>query len=270
MRRELLSLILISFTVFLASGTADGALARDDLEWGTKARGAALPPIAVSANIVEPRPAPRRASSDLGAFDSVAISSRSLPAASKWRGASAPASSVSDLCSGENCSTFVRALRRATERAAVQSPVAKLRTINSVVNRTLAYGSDRSVWGVGDYWATPAEIVARGRGDCEDYAILKYWLLRDAGFSADQLQLVVLRDTRKSVYHAVLAVHLDGQRYILDNLAASVRSDESFASYMPIMSFVGDKSYIHGFRNKRAETAAMPTSYADIAPGEGI
>lgn len=262
--------ITATVTALLFGLLTGNAAARDDSSWDRPMPVTEVRATATELKVIAPLPAARRTTPDLGAFDSVAISSRNLPAATKWRSVKAPATSALALCGTDAaCGPLAIALRRAAEHASDQAPVARLRTINSAVNQALTYGSDRTVWGTGDYWATPAEILARGRGDCEDYAILKYWLLRDAGFTTDQLQLIVLRDTRRNVYHAVLAVHLGGARYVLDNLSESVRTDRSFASYMPIMSFVGDKSYVHGFRNKRAEVASMPSNYADIAPGEG-
>ena len=35
------------------------------------------------------------------------------------------------------------------------------------------FASDAEVWGQTDYWASPLEMLAKGRGDCEDYVIGK-------------------------------------------------------------------------------------------------
>src|SRR5690606_14846780 len=110
-------------------------------------------------------------------------------------------------------------------------------------------------------------IARNGRGDCEDYATTKMWLLLALGFSPDQLQLVILQDTRRGLYHAVLAVHLDGQRYILDNLSNSVRRDTQIANYMPLISFVADRTFIHGFAARRTATATLPTDLTTVQPG---
>ena len=74
---------------------------------------------------------------------------------------------------------------------------------------------------------------------------------------------MILRDTRTSAFHAVLAVHVNGQRYILDNLSNRVLTDEVLKAYVPIESFAGDKTFIHGFAHK---PAAMPTLAAEIRP----
>ena len=54
-------------------------------------------------------------------------------------------------------------------------------------------------------------------GDCEDFAIAKYFALRDLGFPASQMRIVVLKDTLRNLDHAVTAVYLDGDAWILDN-----------------------------------------------------
>jgi predicted transglutaminase-like cysteine proteinase len=212
----------------------------------------------------------------LGTFGSVAISAGKLPSAYKWRNATSSDFSAlfTERCAAAGlagCDTaLAKRLRAARLSADGQADAKALSTVNAAVNAALRYGSDKSVWGKGDYWATPTEIARKGVGDCEDFAIAKMWMLRSLGFSADQLQLIVLQDTRKGVYHAVLAVHLGGTRYILDNLSNSVARDAAFPGYMPIMSFVGGKSYIHGFENKRSDTAGMPKDLASVSPGEGV
>ncbi len=210
----------------------------------------------------------------LGTFGSVAISAGKLPFAKKWRGVTGAdyATLFSGDCSGfEACdSKLALRLQKARSAAAGQSGIEALETINAAVNSALAYGADRANWGRGDYWATPAETLSRGVGDCEDFAIAKLWLLRSLGFDANSLQLVVLEDTKKGVYHAVLAVHQGGERYILDNLSSRVRPDSAFPSYFPIMSFVAERSYIHGFETQRSDLADMPADLASVSPGEGV
>ena len=222
------------------------------------------------------RPAPVPIGKRLGTFDSVAISAGTLPAARKWRAVTGAdyAALFTEGCEEAGLAACASALaprlRKARTHAANLEGEGLLQAVNTAVNAALAYGPDRAHWGQGDYWAPPTETAARGVGDCEDYAITKMWLLRSLGIPVEQLQLVVLQDTKKAVYHAVLAVHLEGERYILDNLSARVRPDSDFASYMPIMSFVGDKSYIHGFERRRTDFAGMPSDLGAVSPGEGV
>ena len=224
-----------------------------------------------------PNPAPSETlGKQLGAFASVAISAGSLPSAWKWRGVVATdyAELFTKDCRNagfEACENrLVTQLQAARQTAADQSGLAVLDTVNLAVNDALPYGSDRASWGTGDYWATPVETAARGVGDCEDYATMKMWMLRSLGVPAEALQLVVLEDVKQRIYHAVLAVHLGGEIYILDNRNGRVAKDSAYPSYVPIMSFVGGRSYIHGFERRRSETADAPADLAVVAPGEGV
>lgn len=219
------------------------------------------------------RPAPQPAGH--GAFESVAIPVGNIPMAAKWSGARARDYSgfFTSECSAlgfANCSSpFARSLRSAVADAEGLSQLAMLRLVNQRVNGAIRYQSDQANWGVGDRWSTPSEIARNGRGDCEDYALTKMWMLKALGFSEDQLQLVVLQDTARRLYHAVLVAHVGGHRYILDNLSGSVRLDNEIANYLPLVSFVAGKNFIHGFDQRRT-TVAMPTDLASVTPGEGI
>src|SRR5690606_21204839 len=159
-----------------------------------------------------------------GAFDSVAIPVGNVAMTAQWTELNAidHTGFFTGTCETQSAacaSPFGRSMAATYDAALAASPLEALALVNRRVNSAITYQSDDRNWGVGDYWATPAEIARNGRGDCEDYATSKMWLLLALGFSPDQLQLVILKDTRRGLYHAVLAVHLDGQRYILDNLS---------------------------------------------------
>jgi predicted transglutaminase-like cysteine proteinase len=216
-----------------------------------------------------------RSGSHLGSFGSVAISAKRLAMLPKWRRVTGKDHTAlfTDDCkqSGtEGCATpFAKRLREVRRAAMGGSPLQQLRAVDAAVDAALPYKADRSNWGRGDHWATPQEIATRGAGDCEDYAVAKLWLLRSLGFTADQLQLVVLRDSRRGLYHAVLVAHVEGKRYVLDNLSRDVRTDDAFPSYLPIVSFAGGKSYIHGFEGQRSDIAQMPADLSAVSPGIG-
>lgn len=61
--------------------------------------------------------------------------------------------------------------------------------VNAGVNRRAAHLPDAD-FGHTDQWATPAELAARGAGDCEDFAIAKYFALVGAGVPAARLRIV--------------------------------------------------------------------------------
>ena len=106
------------------------------------------------------------------------------------------------------------------------------------------YKTDMQVWRVEDYWATPAEFV-RKSGDCEDYAIAKYYALRDLGVPASQLRVVALKDTIRNLGHAILVVFTDNDAYVLDNLSNLILSHSRLGHYMPVFSVNEEYRWAH-------------------------
>ncbi|MDL2266950.1 transglutaminase-like cysteine peptidase [Desulfovibrio sp. OttesenSCG-928-G15] len=107
----------------------------------------------------------------------------------------------------------------------------KVKEVNKFFN-VWPYKTDQEVWGVEDYWATPKEFV-RKSGDCEDFAISKYYALRDLGVPASSMRIVALKDTIRNLGHAVLVVYTQNDAYILDNLSNMVLSHKKLPHYAP-------------------------------------
>ena len=100
------------------------------------------------------------------------------------------------------------------------SPTAyrRIAQINRAVNAEIKAVSDSDQWGVVDRWDYPST----GKGDCEDYVLLKRRLLIDEGFSPRALLVTVVRDERGDG-HAVLTVKTNQGEFILDNLRDGVK-----------------------------------------------
>jgi len=124
---------------------------------------------------------------------------------------------------------------------------ARLVAVNDHINRTVEFADDAVVWHTDDYWASPIETVARGAGDCEDFAIAKYFSLVAAGVPVGHLRLVYVRamvpagagQASRSQAHMVLAYY-DGRSedpLILDNLVAQIRRASERADLTPVFSF---------------------------------
>jgi predicted transglutaminase-like cysteine proteinase len=97
-----------------------------------------------------------------------------------------------------------------------------LRRVNGRVNAAVRPAEDAATTGMQDYWSLPIN----GRGDCEDYALLKKKELIDAGFKSDRLAITVVLD-RNGKNHSVLMARLKAGDYVLDNLSGSVKPWES-------------------------------------------
>lgn len=91
----------------------------------------------------------------------------------------------------------------------------RVAAVHARVNR-LPYVSDLANWGMADRWETPAEMFARG-GDCEDYALTKYFALRDLGVAESAMRIAIVWDNVDQEQHAVLFVEIDGKGWVLDN-----------------------------------------------------
>ena len=109
--------------------------------------------------------------------------------------------------------------------------LALLRYVHTFWNKW-PYREDIVNWGVQDYWASPQEFLKKS-GDCEDFAIAKYFTLKALGFPPDKMRIVVLRDTVRNLAHAVLVVYLNDDAYVLDNLSSAVLSHTRFKHYTP-------------------------------------
>src|SRR5262249_40590657 len=97
-----------------------------------------------------------------------------------------------------------------------QPPAERLSAINQRVNQRIRYQIDQVTNGVPDYWQPPGETVASLVGDCEDYAILKYYLALQSGLSDDDLAVVV-GTIPSGEAHSVLVARVAEDWKLLDN-----------------------------------------------------
>lgn len=131
------------------------------------------------------------------------------------------------LCIPTAWTSFLDGIRRLPRRD-------QLNAVNAWAN-TRPYVEDIQNYHVSDYWATPGQFLAHG-GDCEDYAIAKYFSLVRLGFSTDDLRIVIVDDTNLNVFHAVLAVRSEGNVWLLDNQLQHVVPMDVAVQYVPIYS----------------------------------
>lgn len=85
-------------------------------------------------------------------------------------------------------------------------------------------------------WESPLAILSRGRGDCKHYAVLKYALFREFGFSADALKILVVEVRSTRALHAILSVRTEkGSWLLLDNRTlVLVESSMALDYYKPL------------------------------------
>ncbi len=89
--------------------------------------------------------------------------------------------------------------------------------VNSWANDNIQPITDLEHWGVVERWNYPDD----GKGDCEDYVLLKRRMLMQAGWPREALLITVVRDKRGDG-HAVLTVKTNRGEFILDNQETQV------------------------------------------------
>jgi predicted transglutaminase-like cysteine proteinase len=159
----------------------------------------------------------------------------------KWRGIESDITkeqAMLDHCregtGAESCPSYAAQFLRLIKAAQAKSGRDQLDEANRAVNMAIHYMSDHAQHGEADRWSAPLASFATGKGDCEDYAIAKYVALSEAGFSRDDLQLVLVRDRVLRQDHAVLAARLDGHWLILDSRRSDLMNDSEVTGYTPL------------------------------------
>ena len=121
---------------------------------------------------------------------------------------------------------------------------ARLEPVNAWFNRRVIFRTDDAAGGDGDVWSSPLELLQAGHGDCEDYAIAKYFSLLALGVPTAKLRLVYVRAQLGGVggptqAHMVLAYYAQpaSEPLILDNLISELRPASRRPDLEPVFSF---------------------------------
>jgi predicted transglutaminase-like cysteine proteinase len=149
---------------------------------------------------------------------------------------------------GSAAEQTVRDWQAMLQVAANMSEKDKVRRINEFFNRKIQNGDDQTLWGSGDYWATPLETMGRGSGDCEDFAIAKYFSLRSLNVPNEHLRITYVKARIGGPHsdivqaHMVLSYYEDptGEPLILDSLITELRPASRRPDLVPIFSFNSD------------------------------
>lgn len=175
-----------------------------------------------------------------GIFASVEIEGGSAPQVNQWAQVIATRARQHGI---ERClanalacpGPYAQAWRGMMQSARGASRAEQVALVNSFFNR-LTYRPDIQQYGVAEHWAVPIEFLARGAGDCDDYAVAKFFSLRLLGFSNNELRVVSLLDRAERVGHTVAVVILNGARLVLDNRTDQLFPESRYRQYQPVVS----------------------------------
>lgn len=120
-----------------------------------------------------------------------------------------------------------------------------LEETNRFFNRQI-FIDDIKLWGQNDYWASPAEFLAVGGGDCEDFSIAKYFTLREMGFTDESLRLIYVKAINYNQFHMVVANYAtpSSMPVILDNLDTVLKPADLRTDLVPVYSFNGSHLWL--------------------------
>jgi predicted transglutaminase-like cysteine proteinase len=121
-----------------------------------------------------------------------------------------------------------------------ETPEKQLKKVNSFFNR-VRYKTDQQHWNSEDYWATPIELLSTNGGDCEDYAIAKYFTLRALGIPDEHLRITYVNAIEIGQAHMVLTYYGDNRinPLVLDNLKPWIQQASERRDLIPVYGFNG-------------------------------
>ena len=146
---------------------------------------------------------------------------------------------------GPTAATSFRDWQKLLQDNTNQQAPAKIKQVNDFFNRRTRFDEDRTIWGQSDYWATPMETLGRGAGDCEDFAIVKYFTLLLLGVPDEKLRLVYVQARLGGMHSSISQAHMvlafypvpDADPLILDNLINDVQPASRRPDLQPVFSF---------------------------------
>lgn len=116
----------------------------------------------------------------------------------------------------------------------------KLKLVNNFFN-IYEFVPDNIHWMQEDYWATPLEFVVSGGGDCEDFAIVKYFTLIALKVPEEKLLITYVKALRLNQAHMVLTYYEtpNSMPLVLDNLIGEIKPASERTDLAPVYSFNG-------------------------------
>ncbi|BBP68131.1 hypothetical protein PHLH6_01350 [Pseudomonas sp. Seg1] len=147
------------------------------------------------------------------------------------------------------------------------SEMEKLKVVNLFFNKQMRYVEDIDLWHEVDYWETPIEALWKGAGDCEDYAIAKYFSLRHLGVSSDKLRITYVKALRQNRAHMVLTYYAtaDAMPLVLDSLIDPIQPASQRTDLLPVYSFNAEGLYLPGAKgNKKVGDTKRLSRWQDV------
>jgi transglutaminase-like putative cysteine protease len=125
-------------------------------------------------------------------------------------------------------------------------PIAPVPDLNITVNRKIVYQAEPA--GV-DVWQTPIQTWTKGSGDCEDFAILKYALLKatiPVRVVVGEIKKLGMGDLDGNRPHAWCAAYLANEWHALDCMFDQIIPIGEYINWLPIAAMHDDSVVLFG------------------------
>ena len=143
----------------------------------------------------------------------------------------------------------------------------RLQLANDFFNQP-RFTTDDEIWQREDYWATPVEFLIADAGDCEEFAIAKYFTLVDMGMADAALRITYVKALTLNQPHMVLAWYETpaADPLILDNLEPRILPASQRPDLIPVYSFNGTELWLARSRREqvRSGDAASLSQWRDL------
>ncbi|URN98130.1 transglutaminase-like cysteine peptidase [Leclercia adecarboxylata] len=156
------------------------------------------------------------------------------------------------------------ALLKQPSQGAIQDT---LNRVNQFFNARMAFRDDIVVWKQQDYWATPIEFLRKGAGDCEDFALAKYFTLRELGVPANQLRITYVKALELNQAHMVVTWYSTPTAIplVLDNLKTAILPATQRTDLLPVYAFNGEGLWLpQSGGNKRVGDSKRLSRWQDL------
>ncbi|MDQ1264756.1 MAG: hypothetical protein QG559_1757 [Campylobacterota bacterium] len=117
-----------------------------------------------------------------------------------------------------------------------------------------------------DYWGTPKEFLTCGYGDCEDFAIIKYFTLLKLGFAKEKLFITTSHEKFTGRAHMVLSYFESKEKppLILDNLSYKVLDLSKRVDLQTQIFINEDGSYKISETNELTRVGDIPPKFKEL------
>lgn len=166
---------------------------------------------------------------------------------------------------GESAQRF-DAWQTLLEEQRSKSEVEQLQAVNRFFNMRLRFRDDQELWRVADYWATPVEALIKGAADCEDFAIAKYFSLRELGIPSEKLRITYVKALALDQAHMVLTYYPqpNATPLVLDNLIDAIRPANERKDLLPVYAFNAEGLWMGGGASRHVGDSKRLSRWQDL------